>query len=231
MVQRARPSLFEYGVAIASVALAFVLRLLMTPILGDRAPFFPFGLAVLFAAWIGGLWPGVVATALGSLGGLYIFVLPHRESGALPVGDLIAVGIFSGFWVGYHDEIARGLPLIPAGRYDTDLFAAKNLPFLVGMVAESAAEPSNFAPLLGRITTVGLYAALLTLCLAISRRLMRAGELPAALTSLPRLEQVFLVIGSAVISGCFFAGQSVGYRGVFLLLAFRIMKLFKHQRQ
>jgi hypothetical protein len=27
-----------------------------------------------------------------------------------------------------------------------------------------------------------------------------------------------LVIGSAVIVGCFFAGQSVGYRGVFLLL-------------
>jgi len=118
---------------------------------------------------------------------------------------LIAVGIFSAFWVGYHDEIAKGLPLIPGGRYDTDLFAAKNLPFLVGLVAESAAEPSNFAALLGRITTVCLYAALLTLCLALSRRLMRARELPAALTSLPRLEQVFLVIGSAVITGCFFA--------------------------
>jgi len=26
------------------------------------------------------------------------------------------------------------------------------------------------------------------------------------------------VIGSAVIAGCFFAGQSIGYRGIFLLL-------------
>ena len=27
-----------------------------------------------------------------------------------------------------------------------------------------------------------------------------------------------MVIGSAVIAGCFFAGQSIGYRGIFLLL-------------
>jgi hypothetical protein len=27
-----------------------------------------------------------------------------------------------------------------------------------------------------------------------------------------------MVIGSAVIAGCFFAGQSIGYSGIFLLL-------------
>jgi hypothetical protein len=32
------------------------------------------------------------------------------------------------------------------------------------------------------------------------------------------LDRILLVIGSAVIAGCFFAGQSIGYRGVFLLL-------------
>jgi len=151
---------------------------------------------------------------------IMVLIIVFRERIAVFLTVLVVgTGVLGILFLEYHVEIARVLALIPGGRYDTDLFAAKNLPFLVGLVAESAAEPSNFAALLGRITTVSLYAALLTLCLAISRRLMRAGELPAALTSLPRLEQVFLVIGSAVITGCFFAGQSVGYRGVFLLLA------------
>jgi hypothetical protein len=42
-------------------------------------------------------------------------------------------------------------------------------------------------------------------------------EFRSGLTSLPDLDRVLLVIGSAVIAGCFFAGQSIGYRGVFLL--------------
>jgi hypothetical protein len=45
-----------------------------------------------------------------------------------------------------------------------------------------------------------------------------SGELSTALASLNGLERITLVIGSAVIGGCFFAGQSIGYRGVFLLL-------------
>jgi hypothetical protein len=44
------------------------------------------------------------------------------------------------------------------------------------------------------------------------------GELRAALASLSSLERNSLLIGSAVIVGCFFAGQSIGYRGVFLLM-------------
>jgi len=51
--------------------------------------------------------------------------------------------------------------------------------------------------------------------------LLNLGEFCAALAPLPRLERILLAIGNAVITGCFFAGQSVGYRGVFLLLATR----------
>jgi hypothetical protein len=70
----------------------------------------------------------------------------------------------------------------------------------------------------GKIITFGLYAALVAACIAICRRLLRFADLRAALASLPDRERVLLVIGSAVIAGCFFAGQSIGYRGVFLLL-------------
>jgi hypothetical protein len=43
-------------------------------------------------------------------------------------------------------------------------------------------------------------------------------ELPAAVAELSGLDRTLMVIGSAIIAGCFFAGQSIGYRGVFLLL-------------
>lgn len=134
------------------------------------------------------------------------------------VVGLIIAGTLVVFWGQYHVEIARGLPNIASGRYDTDLFAAKNLPFMLGMVVESVAESSPFAAPVGKIITFGLYAALVAACIAICRRLLRFADLRAALASLPDRERVLLVIGSAVIAGCFFAGQSIGYRGVFLLL-------------
>jgi hypothetical protein len=98
------------------------------------------------------------------------------------------------------------------------MFAAKNLPFLLGEAAESAAEPSSWAPLAQCIVAGGLYAILVGSSVAICRRLLSSGELRVALASLTRPERLFLVIGSAVIAGCFFAGQSVGYRGVYFLL-------------
>jgi len=72
--------------------------------------------------------------------------------------------------------------------------------------------------LIERAFAGGLYATLVGVCTVICRRLLSFGELSAALASLSGLERISLVIGSAVIVGCFFAGQSVGYRGVFLLM-------------
>ena len=122
------------------------------------------------------------------------------------------------FWAEYHAEIVRGWANIPTGPYNTDLFAAKNLPFLIGLLVENAAAPSRFGAALGWVVTGGLYGGLAGAALAICRRLSRFAELRAAIAELPDGERVLMVIGSAVIAGCFFAGQSIGYRGIFLLL-------------
>jgi len=128
---------------------------------------------------------------------------------------LICLGVF---WAEYHADILRGLPLIASGPYNTDLFAAKNLPFLLGEAAGNAAEPLGWAPQVQRIVASGIYAILIGSSITICRKLLSFDELRSALASLTELERIFLVIGSAVIAGCFFAGQSVGYRGVFLLM-------------
>ena len=151
---------------------------------------------------------------------LVILVIVFRETVSIfVVFSLLLLGCLAVFWAEYYADIARVLPTVSQGPYNTDLFAAKNLPFLLGEAAGSAAEPSSWAPLAQHIVAGGLYAILIGSSAAICRRLFNSGELRGALASLTRPERLFLVIGSAVIAGCFFAGQSVGYRGVYFLLA------------
>jgi hypothetical protein len=131
---------------------------------------------------------------------------------------LAAASALAVFWAAYHVEIVRGWAEISTGTYIVNSFASKNLPFLIGMLVEKAATPSRFAAALGWVVTGGLYGGLAGAALAICRRLSRFAELRAAIAELPDGERVFMVIGSAVIAGCFFAGQNVEYRGIFLLL-------------
>jgi hypothetical protein len=140
-------------------------------------------------------------------------VLRERPAIFVAVGLIIA-GAFAVLWAKYHVDIARGLPTHARGPYNTGFFGAENLPFLMSKAAGSAAA----SLLVERLAAAGLYAALVAACVAICRRLLRFADLRAALASLPDRERVLLVIGSAVMLGCFFAGQSIGYRGVFFLL-------------
>ncbi len=149
---------------------------------------------------------------------IMLLIVVFRERIAVfLVTALITAGSLAIFWTENHREIMRGLPTISSGRYDTDLFAAKNLPVLIGLMVEDAAAPSRFAAGVGWAVTGGLYGGLVGAALAICRRLSRFAQLSAATAGLPDGERILMVIGSAVIAGCFFAGQSIGYRGIFLL--------------
>ncbi len=144
-----------------------------------------------------------------------IILFRERISIFVAVG-LVALGSLVLFWAEYSVELAKGIPHAPHGPYNTGFFAAKNLPFLLGEVAGAALEPSSSAPLAARIVSGGLYLTLVCGCVAICWSL--CGHLRRTLSGLTRFERVCLVIGSAVVVGCFFAGQSIVYRGVFLLL-------------
>jgi hypothetical protein len=115
---------------------------------------------------------------------------------------------FALFGVVYFDEIVRTLPYIPHGLYNEGNFGAKNLPF-------EAAEMVS-----GKLgtTAAGFFLALVAGGVAVGYSYIRDGRLRAALDGLEGRERNLLVIGSTVICGCFFAGQSIWYRGVFFLL-------------
>lgn len=66
-----RTDIVRYGIAPASVAIAFAARALLGPVLEDQAPHLFFVPAVLAAAGLGGLGPGLLATALALLLGFF----------------------------------------------------------------------------------------------------------------------------------------------------------------
>lgn len=66
-----------YLVAIAATLTVLVLRLVLSPILGDSAYFFPFVIAVTLSAWYGGLNPGLLSAVFGAVLAVFCFVPPH----------------------------------------------------------------------------------------------------------------------------------------------------------
>lgn len=78
--------------AIAAVAIAggVAVEYLLDPYLGERATYLFFVPAVVFAAALAGLWPGLFATLLGAAAGL----IADRLQGDLTSGNFIAAGIF-----------------------------------------------------------------------------------------------------------------------------------------
>ena len=43
---------------------------------GVKVPYLQFYPAIIFSAWHGGLWPGLLATGLSALGAMYFFLPP-----------------------------------------------------------------------------------------------------------------------------------------------------------
>jgi hypothetical protein len=111
-----------------------------------------------------------------------------------------------------HD-IARTMAIIPTGSYFTDWFGARNLPFgIADLIYRPSWEP--LVRLLPPVLLVILGSRALWLAIALARR----PALSTALSELPEREKLLLIIGAAVVTGCFFAGHNVGYRGIFLIM-------------
>lgn len=145
---------------------------------------------------------------------LALLVLLARERATVAAAALAAtVAVLVAFVAGYAPEIARGIPMIPSGPYYSGFFGAKNLPFLLGDFVGHRGLPSPVRA----AAIAALFGALLLALAAISRYLLRSASVSAARLRMSALEANLLVIGSALVVGCFFAGQNIVYRAIFLL--------------
>jgi PAS domain S-box-containing protein len=79
--------------AVVAVATVTGLRLLLIPVLYDRAAFLLFGLAVMISSWRGGSRVGLITTTLAALVGLLLFVrlFPEPTTRSLQNETLVAL--------------------------------------------------------------------------------------------------------------------------------------------
>jgi signal transduction histidine kinase/ActR/RegA family two-component response regulator len=94
-----KQSVLGYAIAVGATAAVALIRLAVSGMLGDYAPVVSFTIAVVIAAWYGGLKPGLLATVLSVLGADYLF-MPSRHSlrvqsvsGAVALGVLAFTGV------------------------------------------------------------------------------------------------------------------------------------------
>jgi len=83
--------LLRYALAPAAVAIAFLARLALTPILGDAAPYLLFVPAVLVAGGLGGLGPGLLATALSIVLGFFVITI----SPGVSASEIVEAALFA----------------------------------------------------------------------------------------------------------------------------------------
>jgi PAS domain S-box-containing protein len=88
------PTAWRYGVALAVLGIALLLRYLFREFLGLNVPFLQFYPAIMVAAWYGGLGPGVLSTVLSAIIAMY-FLLPPDGFAVDDPSDVLSLGVFA----------------------------------------------------------------------------------------------------------------------------------------
>jgi hypothetical protein len=144
---------------------------------------------------------------------LFGFVLRERPR-FLVLITLAALAGLTLFGLAYDAQIREGFPHIAGGSPFGDMFGVKNFPLGVAVAVWAKTGSS------GAAAAAAALMALLVLgpVLWIVSRYWTVSDISGALQRLDEPRRLALLAGSLLLAGCFFAGQSIGYRGIFLLL-------------
>ena len=77
-----QPAWMHYGIAILTIAVAASIRVIGWPVLRTDIPWILFIPGIILVAWVGGLLPGLVATALSALAVDYLLLEPLQALGS-----------------------------------------------------------------------------------------------------------------------------------------------------
>jgi hypothetical protein len=168
------------------------------------------GVGVLGAGSLGRRLAAYAAILLAGFLKFYPFValvVALRERRWIFPGVLVtSVAAIGAFYFGFRSDLVEMSHNIPQGRFGIDAFGSTNLIYALPVIDASAAL---------RLAVLGV---LIVLALAVALSLSLDARFAAAFAGLSDRNKTYLTLGAAVIVGCFFAGQSINYRGVFLIL-------------
>jgi two-component system sensor histidine kinase/response regulator len=95
MRETPRGRLLAYGVALLATAVSLLVRWPLSPVLPrDAVPHMTFFPAVMIAAYFGGFWPGLLATALSAVAANYFLTQQLYSFQVKSVNDLVALILF-----------------------------------------------------------------------------------------------------------------------------------------
>jgi hypothetical protein len=200
-------------------------------------------LMITVSVWAFALWLPFRAAgySLITLAGLLKFypvvalIVALRERPAVVVTIAFGGGAaFAALAFSYFDELVRMGSNLPSASYFTLQFSAEDLPGGLGVIASKVMSKVLHQDVTSAKTFGGLvYTSLLVLLLvqapATAIWFGRRWNLRSAVARLPGREADFLVVGASLICGCFFAGQSVIYKGIFLLFAVPGLLALSHE--
>ncbi len=86
-----RKSLVTYGLTLAAVVAAVLLRWLLDPLMGDTLPLVTLFGGVAFAVWLGGYRPALLGAVLGYLACDYLFIEPRGSFGFADARNLVGL--------------------------------------------------------------------------------------------------------------------------------------------
>jgi len=93
MNESPRARLFAYGLALLAPAVTLLVRWPLDVVFGDRVLYMAFIPAVLIVAYVGGLWPGLITTALGAIAATYLLVGPFHSFEITAAPNAVALSL------------------------------------------------------------------------------------------------------------------------------------------
>jgi hypothetical protein len=193
-----------------------VLFLLMVIALNLRILSLPFRLA------------GYALFILAGLLKLYPFaaliIVARERLPVLVAVALVTTAVMLTTAVVYHQELIWMAGQLPRPAYFNIQFGATELAVLLGVTVANSLEAflhegAHAARAVGETVTIFAPAFLLMVALTGAVIIARRSRLTSALGALPERERGYLVVGAALVVGCFFMVNSHIFRGMYLLLA------------
>jgi hypothetical protein len=144
---------------------------------------------------------------------ILVLALKERPRIVLLIAGLCVVGLLI-FYLTFRTELPRSLANIPLGRPFGDLVGIMNLPRGLIEIAAGMLKLSKSI----EIITVHLMRGVLTISvLACGWWVAQQRPFRLAFQKLSSADATWLVMGCSIMTACYLAGQSVGYRGIYLL--------------
>ena len=154
---------------------------------------------------------------------MLVVLLRERWRVIIAVGCLAAAA-FAGFVVMFHDELPRMAATLPVTWPPGFGWGAKGLPRglndilpnLLGVLGYHASWVDGLQAT--HLAAFIFLIVLMVVSFGTALHLAHRTDMIASLDLLPPRASRFLLIGSAAVGGCFFLGESLPYRAIFLLL-------------